>query len=138
MEGRIPPRVSDAIIEARQVEKFYGQPHTTSRIQVIAPVDLAIYSGEILAVLGPSGSGKSTLLRILTGLSAPSAGEVLWHGKPLSGPCENVSIVFQSFALFPWLTVIENVEAPLMARAIPKIERTKRSLRILETVGLDG
>ena len=130
--------MSDAIIEARQVEKFYGQPHTTSRIQVIAPVDLTIYSGEILAVLGPSGSGKSTLLRILTGLSAPSAGEVLWHGTPLSGPCENVSIVFQSFALFPWLTVFENVEAPLIARAIPKIERTKRSLRILETVGLDG
>jgi NitT/TauT family transport system ATP-binding protein len=130
--------VSNAIIEARQVEKFYGQPHTTSRIQVIAPIDLAVYSGEILAVLGPSGSGKSTLLRILTGLSAPSAGEVLRHGAPISGPCENVSIVFQSFALFPWLTVIENVEAPLTARGIPKIERTKRSLRILETVGLDG
>jgi NitT/TauT family transport system ATP-binding protein len=139
MDREYIARVSDVIIEARQVEKFYGQPHTTSRIQVIAPVDLAIYAGEILAVLGPSGSGKSTLLRILTGLSSPSAGEVLWHGKPLSGhPCENVSIVFQSFALFPWLTVIENVEAPLMARGLPKIERTKRSLKILETVGLDG
>ena len=138
MEGEETPRVSDVIIEARQVEKFYGQPHTSSRIQVIAPVDLAIYSGEILAVLGPSGSGKSTLLRILTGLSSPSAGEVLWHGKPLAGPSPNVSIVFQSFALFPWLTVIENVEAPLMARGTTKIERTKRSLKMLETVGLDG
>lgn len=127
-----------SIIEARQVEKFYGQPHAGSRIQVIAPIDLAIYSGEILAVLGPSGSGKSTLLRILTGLSLPSGGEVLWHGKPLAGPCENVSIVFQSFALFPWLTVLENVEAPLKARGIPAVERTKRSLRILDTVGLDG
>jgi NitT/TauT family transport system ATP-binding protein len=130
--------VSNVIIEARQVEKFYGQPHTSSRIQVIAPVDLAIYAGEILAVLGPSGSGKSTLLRILTGLSAPSAGQVLWHNTSLYGPCENVSIVFQSFALFPWLTVIENVKAPLVARGASKIERTKRSLKMLETVGLDG
>jgi NitT/TauT family transport system ATP-binding protein len=129
--------VSDAIIEARQVQKFYGPPDG-ARIQVIAPTDLSIYTGEILALLGPSGSGKSTLLRMLTGLSIPSAGEVLRHGQPLHGPCQNVSIVFQSFALFPWLTVIENVEAPLKARGVGKIERTKRSLRILDTVGLDG
>src|SRR5579871_2468798 len=127
----------EAIIEARKVEKFYGQPHG-NRIQVIAPLDVAIYPDEILALLGPSGSGKSTLLRILTGLSAPSAGEVVWHGKPLHGACENVSIVFQSFALFPWLTVLENVEAPLKARAVPAVQRMKQSLRILDTVGLDG
>ncbi|HZT30608.1 MAG TPA: nitrate/sulfonate/bicarbonate ABC transporter ATP-binding protein [Bryobacteraceae bacterium] len=129
--------MSEVIIEARQIQKFYGPPDG-ARIQVIAPTDLGIYAGEILAVLGPSGSGKSTLLRILTGLSTPSAGEVLRHGQPIDGPCPDVSIVFQSFALFPWLTVLQNVEAPLKARGVRAIERTKRSLRILDTVGLDG
>jgi NitT/TauT family transport system ATP-binding protein len=127
----------ETIIEARGLEKFYGEPGNNV-IQVIAPTDISVHAGEILAVLGPSGSGKSTLLRMLTGLSKPSAGEVLWHGKPVTGQSPNVSIVFQSFALFPWLTVLDNVEAPLKARGIAEIPRRKRSLRILETVGLDG
>ncbi|MGA2741453.1 MAG: nitrate/sulfonate/bicarbonate ABC transporter ATP-binding protein [Bryobacteraceae bacterium] len=126
-----------AIIEARKVEKSYGS-EGAGMIQVIAPMDLAIYPGEILAVLGPSGSGKSTLLRILTGLARPSGGEVIHHGHEVGGPCENVSIVFQSFALFPWLTVLENVAAPLKARGVPAAERTERSVKILDTVGLDG
>jgi NitT/TauT family transport system ATP-binding protein len=126
-----------AIIEARKVEKSYGS-EGAGLIQVIAPMDLAIYPGEILAVLGPSGSGKSTLLRMLTGLARPSAGEVIHHGHEVGGPCENVSIVFQSFALFPWLTVLENVAAPLKARGVPAAERTERSVKILDTVGLDG
>jgi NitT/TauT family transport system ATP-binding protein len=127
----------ETIIQARQVEKFYAQP-SDKRIQVIAPTDLEIASGEILALLGPSGSGKSTLLRMLTGLAAPSAGEVFWHGQPVASQPPNVSIVFQSFALFPWLTVIENVEAPLKARGIEPLPRRKRALKILDTVGLDG
>jgi NitT/TauT family transport system ATP-binding protein len=126
-----------AIIEARKVEKSYGA-EGDGLIQVIAPMDLAIYPGEILAVLGPSGSGKSTLLRMLTGLARPSGGEVIHHGHEVGGPCENVSIVFQSFALFPWLTVLENVAAPLKARGVPAAERTQRSTKILDTVGLDG
>jgi NitT/TauT family transport system ATP-binding protein len=97
-----------------------------------------VYPGEILALLGPSGSGKSTMLRMLSGLASPSSGQVLWHGRPVLGPCPNVSIVFQSFALFPWLTVLDNVEAPLKARGIAATERTKRALRILDSVGLDG
>jgi NitT/TauT family transport system ATP-binding protein len=129
--------VPEPLIEARQVEKFYDQP-SDNRIQVIAPLNLAVYSGEILTLLGPSGSGKSTLLRILTGLSPASAGQVLWHGSPVNGPCENVSIVFQSFALFPWLTVLENVEAPLKARGLPAEERSTRSIKMLDAVGLDG
>jgi len=129
--------VPEPLIEARQVERFYYQP-SDNRIQVIAPLDLAVYPGEILTLLGPSGSGKSTLLRILTGLSSASAGQVLWHGAPVNGPCENVSIVFQSFALFPWLTVLENVEAPLKARGISPEGRFAKSLRILDSVGLDG
>jgi NitT/TauT family transport system ATP-binding protein len=127
----------ETIIEARGLEKFYGEPGANV-IQVIAPTDISVHAGEILAVLGPSGSGKSTLLRMLTGLSKPSAGQVLWHGQPVAGQSPNVSIVFQSFALFPWLTVLENVEAPLKARGIGEIPRRKRSLKLLETVGLDG
>lgn len=129
--------MEEAIIEARQVEKVYGKPGE-SHIQVIAPTDLSVYPGEILALLGPSGSGKSTLLRILTGLSRPSSGQVLWHGKRVEGPCPNVSIVFQSFALFPWLTVLDNVQAPLKARGTNPTECMKRSLRTLDSVGLDG
>src|SRR5262252_4568372 len=127
----------EPIIEARKLEKFYPQPDGT-RIQVIAPTDIAIYPGQIIALLGPSGCGKSTMLRMLTGLSPTSAGSVYWHGQPVEGEAPNVSIVFQSFALFPWLTVIENVEAPLEARGIAEVERHKRALRIIDAVGLDG
>jgi NitT/TauT family transport system ATP-binding protein len=126
-----------AIIRAERVEKYYAQP-SENRIQVISPTDLSIVAGEIVALLGPSGSGKSTLLRMLTGLSVPSAGEVYWHEKPIATAEVNVSIVFQSFALFPWLTVLENVEAPLKARGMDAADRRKRSLKILDTVGLDG
>jgi NitT/TauT family transport system ATP-binding protein len=125
------------IIEARQLEKSYPQPDG-SRIQVIAPSDLAIYPGQIITLLGASGCGKSTLLRMLTGLSPATAGAVYWHGHPVRDESPNVAIVFQSFALFPWLTVLENVEAPLEARGMPPIERRKRSLRIIDAVGLDG
>ena len=127
----------EAIIEARKVEKYYDQPHG-NRVQVIAPTDLEVYPGTILALLGPSGSGKSTLLRMLTGLSEPSSGQILWHGHSLDGQVPNVATVFQSFALYPWLTVLENVEAPLEAQGVPPIERRKRALRMLDTVGLDG
>ena len=125
------------IIEARKLEKSYPQPDG-SRIQVIAATDLAIFPGQIIALLGASGCGKSTLLRMLTGLSPASAGSVYWHGHPVGDESPNVSIVFQSFALFPWLTVLENVEAPLEARGMPPIERHKRALRIIDAVGLDG
>ena len=127
----------EAIIRAERVEKYYAQP-SENRIQVIAPTDLSIVPGEIVALLGPSGSGKSTLLRMLTGLSAPSAGGVFWHEKPIASVEVNVSIVFQSFALFPWLTVLDNVEAVLKARGLEKDERRRRSLKMLDTVGLDG
>jgi NitT/TauT family transport system ATP-binding protein len=129
--------VTEPIIRAQAVEKFYIQPDG-NRIEVIAPVDLDVEPDQIITLLGPSGCGKSTLLRILTGLSKPSSGEVLWHGLPISTQNAGVAIVFQSFALFPWLTVLDNVEAPLEARGVPALERRKRALRILDTVGLDG
>ncbi len=127
----------EPIIEARNVEQYYIQPGG-QRTQIIAPTNLTIQPDQIVALLGASGCGKSTLLRILSGLVRPPAGEVLWHGQPLNGHPPNVAIVFQSFALFPWLTVIENVEAPLRARGMGVFERRKRALRILDTVGLDG
>ena len=127
----------DPIIEARGVSKSFMQPGGRT-IDVIAPLDLQVYPGKIVALLGPSGSGKSTLLRILTGLVPPTYGQVLWHGRPLDGGPPNAAIVFQSFALFPWLTVLGNVEAVLQARGVPQIERRKRAIRTLDTVGLDG
>ena len=127
----------EPIIRAERIEKYYAQP-SQNRIQVISPTDLSIVPGEILALLGPSGSGKSTMLRMLSGLSRPSAGQVYWHGRPIAESAINVSIVFQSFALFPWLTVLENVEAPLRARGMNADERRERSMRMLDTVGLDG
>src|ERR1700677_1641682 len=132
-----PVTTEAPIIEARKLEKFYPQADG-SRVQVIAPTDLAVYPGQIVALLGPSGCGKSTLLRMLTGLSPSSAGGVFWHGQPVRDESPSVSIVFQSFALFPWLTVLENVEAPLEARGMAPIERHKRALRIIDAVGLDG
>jgi NitT/TauT family transport system ATP-binding protein len=125
------------IIEARTIEKSYPQPDGT-RIQVVGATDLTIEPGKIVALLGPSGCGKSTLLRMLSGLSQPSSGQLLWHGQALNGQVPNVAIVFQSFALFPWLTVLDNVEAPLEARGVNAVERRKRALRMLDTVGLDG
>jgi NitT/TauT family transport system ATP-binding protein len=132
-----PATHTEAIIRAEKIEKYYSQP-SENRIQVISATDLKIVPGEILALLGPSGSGKSTMLRMLSGLSRPSAGQVYWHEKPIAQTDINVSIVFQSFALFPWMTVLENVEAPLQARGVPPDERRQRSMRMLDTVGLDG
>src|ERR1035437_2004093 len=125
------------IIRAERVEKYYAQP-SANRIQVIAPTDLAVCVGEILALLGPSGSGKSTLLRMLTGLSTPSSGEVYWHDKPIATSEPNVSIVFQSFALLPGLPMLENAQAPLKARGMDAAEQRRRALKMLDTVGLDG
>ncbi len=132
-----PPLESQPIIEARQLEKDYRQPEGRV-IQVVAPIDLSIEPNTILALLGPSGCGKSTILRMLSGLLAPSKGEILWHGQPLRESHPNVAIVFQSFALFPWLTVLENVEAPLQARGMEHPERHSRALQALGTVGLKG
>jgi NitT/TauT family transport system ATP-binding protein len=123
------------IIEARGISKSFTQKDG-SEIQVIAPVDLSVEPSTIIALLGPSGSGKSTLLRMLTGLAAPTSGEVLWHGSPVGACSPNVAIVFQSFALFPWLTVLENVESPLLARGMVHEERHRKALNAIDAVGL--
>jgi len=105
---------------------------------VLDKVSLTIREGEIVGLLGRSGSGKSTLLRILAGLSKPTSGHVEWRGKPLDGPPEGVAMVFQSFALFPWLTVLENVGIGLEAMDLPLPVGRKRALDAIDMIGLDG
>ena len=94
---------------------------------MLAGVDFTLREGEIVALLGQSGSGKSTLLRIMAGLIGADAGQVHYRGQPLYGPARGISMVFQSFALFPWLTVQENVELGLEARGVEAAERARRA-----------
>ena len=105
---------------------------------VLDGVDLTLRPGEIVGLLGRSGSGKSTLLRIIAGLLTPTAGEVTWQGKALRGPAQGVAMVFQSFALFPWLTVQENVELGLEAQGVKRDERGKRAEAAIDLIGLGG
>jgi NitT/TauT family transport system ATP-binding protein len=105
---------------------------------VLEDVNLVLREGEIVALLGRSGSGKSTLLRIVSGLLRPSAGQVTWRGTPVAGPTDGIAMVFQSFALFPWLTVQENVELGLEARGVSRIERERRADDALDLIGLGG
>jgi NitT/TauT family transport system ATP-binding protein len=105
---------------------------------VLDDVSLSIRRGEIVGLLGRSGSGKSTLLRVIAGLLRPTSGEVLWCGAPVNGPNPGLSMVFQSFALFPWLTVLANVELGLEAISIPTAERRRRALEAIDLIGLDG
>jgi len=107
-------------------------------LQVLSDVDLSLREGEIVGMLGRSGSGKSTLLRIIAGLIQPTSGEVLYNGSQLSGPAEGVAMVFQTFALFPWLTVLENVEAGLQALQVEPKAARKRALAAIDLIGLDG
>ncbi len=111
---------------------------STADLVVLDDVNLSLLEGEIVGLLGRSGSGKSTLLRIVAGLLTPTAGEVTWHGKTLRGPAEGVAMVFQSFALFPWLTVQENVELGLEALGVPRAEREKRAEEAIDLIGLGG
>jgi len=131
------PTAVKPIITASQIKKSFLQPDGRE-IQVIAPIDLSLEPDSIVALLGPSGCGKSTLLRILTGLTPPSGGKILWHDEPLSECSPSLAIVFQSFALFPWLTVLDNVEVPLLACGMAHFERHHRALRALDKVGLKG
>lgn len=105
---------------------------------VLDDVNLTLHEGEIVALLGRSGSGKSTLLRIVSGLLKPTSGDVRWRGVPVDGPTDGVAMVFQSFALFPWLTVQENVEIGLEARGIGRTERESRAETAIDMIGLGG
>jgi len=125
------------LLEVRKCRQAYHK-EASAELVVLDDVNIALREGEIVALLGRSGSGKSTLLRIVAGLLHPTAGDVLWHGREVSGPPEGVAMVFQSFALFPWLTVEENVELGLEARGVPKHERERRAEEAIDLIGLGG
>ena len=131
------PAPTDLLLDVRGCRQAYHKD-ASADLLVLDNVELSLREGELVALLGRSGSGKSTLLRIIAGLLRPTAGEVLWHGRALEGPPEGVAMVFQSFALFPWLTVQANVELGLEARGIPRAERTSRALAAIDLIGLDG
>jgi NitT/TauT family transport system ATP-binding protein len=105
---------------------------------VLEGMNLELHEGQIVGLLGRSGSGKSTLLRLIAGLAEPSAGNVSYLGKPIVGPAQGIAMVFQSFALFPWLTVFENVALGLEAQRMSRPEIRKRSLAAIDLIGLDG
>jgi NitT/TauT family transport system ATP-binding protein len=107
-------------------------------VVVLENVDLTIKEGEIVGLLGRSGSGKSTLLRIIAGLIPPSSGQAQSRGQDIQGPPDGIAMVFQSFALFPWLTVLQNVELGLEAQGVPSAERRSRALAAIDLIGLDG
>jgi NitT/TauT family transport system ATP-binding protein len=127
----------DALCTLRHVDKEFPQGKGQT-LRVLQDISLEVRPNEVVALLGPSGCGKSTILRILAGLSPPTRGEVLYKGKPLTGLNPGVGFVFQSFALFPWMTVEENVEAVLHAKGLPREEIAARAARAIKTVGLAG
>jgi NitT/TauT family transport system ATP-binding protein len=124
------------LLELKNITQVYGSGDR--RFTAIKDFHLSMREGEFTALLGPTGCGKSTLLRIIAGLQTPTTGRVLYRGSPLLGVNPQATIVFQTFALFPWLTVQENVEVALKARGMPARLRATRSLDLLDRVGLDG
>ena len=126
------------LITVEQVNKSFPLPSGKGEFPVLSNVSLTVRLGEVVALLGRSGSGKSTLLRIMAGLIPPSQGRVLSNGELLRGANDNVAMVFQSFALLPWLTVKENVELGLDARGVGRKERAIKALKAIDLVGLDG
>ncbi|MBP9721627.1 MAG: AAA-associated domain-containing protein [Gammaproteobacteria bacterium] len=124
------------LISINKITKTFKKSH--QELLVLDSIDLKIKEGEILALLGPSGSGKSTLLRIIAGLIRPSSGAVNFKNIPVTAPTPGIAMVFQNFALLPWLTVLGNVELGLEAKGIDKTTRRKLALKAIDTIGLDG
>ena len=125
------------LLDVQGICKSFLKPDG-DQLVVLENVNLTLRPGEIVGLLGRSGSGKSTLLRVIAGLDDPSGGEVVYLGQPVSGPASGIAMVFQSFALFPWLTVLENVQLGLEALGVPEAEMRKRSLQAIDLIGLDG
>src|ERR1700729_995776 len=128
---------AEPLISVRALSKSFSGPDGHP-VPVLEGVDLSVSEGEFVALLGRSGSGKSTLLRCIAGLIAPTGGEVLFRGKRLTGTNRDTTMVFQTFALLPWLTVQQNVELGLEARGVAPADRSERALRAIDLVGLDG
>src|SRR5476651_1666698 len=130
------PRAAQEILNVKGVSR--GFKKSQGDLLVLDDVNLSLREGEIVGLLGRSGSGKSTLLRIIAGLIEPTTGDVTYKGKPLEGPADGVAMVFQTFALFPWLTVLQNVEAGLEAQGVGAAPRRARALAAIDLIGLDG
>lgn len=134
----IPAVVADPkLIEVKNVSQEFKLPNG-KELKVLQNIDLCVNKREVVALLGPSGCGKSTILRIMAGLIQPTKGEVFYHDQPLHDLNTGVSIVFQSFALFPWMTVIENVQTALQSRGFPANEIEDRAQKAVQMVGLAG
>lgn len=128
----------ETLLELRQVNKRFASTDHREDIVVLKDIDFSLHPGEIVAILGRSGCGKSTLLRIICGLTPASDGQVFYRNQPVSRPVAGISMVFQTFGLFPWLTVLENVELGLEAQGVPTPERRQRALAAIDMIGLDG
>lgn len=126
------------LLEVRNVSQHYQTGSGELGPAVLDGVSLTLKEGEIVGLLGRSGCGKSSLLRIVSGLVFPSSGELSYLGQPVRGPVDGVAMVFQSFALFPWLTVLANVELGLRAKQTGKEEARRRALKAIDLIGLDG
>jgi NitT/TauT family transport system ATP-binding protein len=125
-----------SLLELRHISKSFK--HAKGSLRVLEDINFSLEEGEFIAIVGPSGCGKSTMLRIMNGLIAPSTGQVLYKAKQVDGINPECALVFQSFALLPWLTVKANVELGLEARGIAPAEREKRASVYIDKVGLDG
>jgi NitT/TauT family transport system ATP-binding protein len=125
------------LLQCTDIRKAFPKPDG-AELLVLQGMNLELHAGQIVGLLGRSGSGKSTLLRLIAGLAEPSAGSVTYLGHPISGPAPGIAMVFQSFALFPWLTVFENVALGLEAQRLPRAEIRTRSLAAIDLIGLDG
>jgi len=133
----IAKTATNHLISLQGIGKAFIQPNG-QQISILENINLDLRRGEIIALLGPSGSGKSTLMRMVAGLITPTQGQVLYHNRPLMGLNPGVAIVFQSFALYPWLTVLENVELGLKAKGIGSDLRRPKALQMIDVIGLDG
>jgi NitT/TauT family transport system ATP-binding protein len=129
--------MSSPIVAVTHISHSFKKPDQQDLL-VIDGVNLNLEKGEIVALLGQSGSGKSTLLRIIAGLIKPTQGQVIYQGEKVQGPASGIAMVFQSFALMPWLTVLENVELGLEAQRIPAKIRRERALKAIDKIGMDG
>jgi NitT/TauT family transport system ATP-binding protein len=125
------------LLQCTDIRKAFPKPDG-AELLVLEGMNLDLQQGQIVGLLGRSGSGKSTLLRLIAGLAEPTAGQVFYLGHPIMGPAPGIAMVFQSFALFPWLTVFENVALGLEAQRMPRAEIRKRSLAAIDLIGLDG
>ena len=125
------------LLQCTDVRKAFPKPDG-AELLVLEGMNLDLYQGQIVGLLGRSGSGKSTLLRLIAGLAEPTAGRVTYMGHPIAGPAPGIAMVFQSFALFPWLSVFENVALGLEAQRMPRAEIRQRSLAAIDLIGLDG